>query len=637
MLYSASMEGLGHLAGSFFSIATGVNSDGSVVVGYSNGFEAFRWTQAGGMVGLGDLAGGSFSSTAYGVNSDGSVVVGHSASTNGGEAFRWTQEGGMVGLGDLAGGSFFSLANGVNSDGSVVVGYSNSANGYEAFRWTQAGGMVGLGDLAGGSFDGWASAVNSDGSVVVGYSSSANGGEAFRWTQEGGMVGLGDLAGGSFDSEANGVNSDGSVVVGYSSSANGGEAFRWTQEGGMVGLGDLAGGSFFSTANGVNSDGSVVVGYSNSANGYEAFRWTQSTGMQSLTEWLAEDGYTLTGWSNTNPNAVSDDGKTIVGFGNSTNGTEAFIAKAGQGMIGMSDFTASLESINTVSSQGVANASMLLHGAHGHPGQRRALDERRVMWVAGDVSTDNRHNTRDDNQLAEIGVSFKHSKNLTYSIAIGQLWGNSDLNYKGNMDTDGYFIAVDSDIKLPTVMPLYTTFTGIYGENDLRIKRGYDNAGNLDSSIGNTNQNIMALKAKLQYQGEKFYPYIQYNMTKVITDGYSESGGGFPAIYNQNSERVQDWRVGVDSNFKLNTTNTIITTLEATHRINSRGSGVSGQLVGLSSFEIAGREYDQDWLRGTVGIEHTFKNKSKFTLTLNTTTEGEDPRFWSGFNYSMSF
>ncbi len=40
--------------------------------------------------------------------------------TFGGEAFRWTQAGGMVGLGDLPGGTFGSKTFFVSADGSVV-------------------------------------------------------------------------------------------------------------------------------------------------------------------------------------------------------------------------------------------------------------------------------------------------------------------------------------------------------------------------------------------------------------------------------------------------------------------------------------------------------------------------------------
>ena len=70
---------------------------------------------------LGDLPGGTVSSQAFAVSADGLVVVGTSSSASGVEAFRWTQAGGIVGLGDLPGGIFNSEATSVSADGSVVV------------------------------------------------------------------------------------------------------------------------------------------------------------------------------------------------------------------------------------------------------------------------------------------------------------------------------------------------------------------------------------------------------------------------------------------------------------------------------------------------------------------------------------
>ena len=101
------------------------------------------------LIPLGDLPGGSFASYAYGVSDDGSVLVGYSDGANGPEAYRWTQAGGMLGLGDLPGGFFSSEALGVSHDGSAVVGFGLNANNPEAFRWTVATGMVGLGNLPG--------------------------------------------------------------------------------------------------------------------------------------------------------------------------------------------------------------------------------------------------------------------------------------------------------------------------------------------------------------------------------------------------------------------------------------------------------------------------------------------------------
>ncbi|MCZ8360190.1 MAG: PEP-CTERM sorting domain-containing protein [Microcystis sp. LE19-388.1G] len=329
---AASFQGLGGLPGSFSSSATGVSADGSVVVGSSTRTpmwttEAFRWTQATGMVGLGDLPGGSFSSSANGVSADGSVVVGISNIGNGNEAFRWTQATGMVGLGNLSGWNS-SSASGVSADGSVVVGTASDSGG-EAFRWTQATGMVGLGNLFGGYLS-RSPGVSADGSVVVGYSTSNY--EASRWTQATGTVGLGNLEWewGGFG-EALGVSADGSVVVGYSSDDVSSEAFRWTQQTGMVGLGHLPSVDFrfFSLASGVSGDGSVVVGYSESANGQELFIWNSTQGMRSLQQVLTNDyGLNLTGWSLYQANAISADGLTVVGDGTNPDGlTEAWIAR----------------------------------------------------------------------------------------------------------------------------------------------------------------------------------------------------------------------------------------------------------------------------------------------------------------------
>jgi probable HAF family extracellular repeat protein len=173
---------------------------------------------------LGDLPGGGFYSNGA-VSTDGSVVVGQGSSDSGYEAFRWTLAGGMAGLGDLPGGAFGSLATGVSADGSVVVGIGTSASGTEAFRWTAAGGMVGLGDLPGGIFRSQAAGVSADGSVVVGASLSASGAEAIRWTAAGGMRSLRDILVNDYGLEtqltgwtltaATSCSANGRVIVGY--------------------------------------------------------------------------------------------------------------------------------------------------------------------------------------------------------------------------------------------------------------------------------------------------------------------------------------------------------------------------------------------------------------------------------------
>ncbi len=344
---AAQFIGLGVLPGGIFeSRGLGVSADGAVVVGessnLSNAREALRWTEAGGMVGLG-IPATAVSRVASGASANGSVVVGSSGSGLLAEAFRWTEATGIVGLGYLSENFPRSFASGVSANGSAVVGDSQigSAIGFfiptEAFRWTETTGMTGLGFLPthGSSV---ASAVSADGTVVAGSSRPANTtdpGEAFRWTPATGMAGLGQLGGSYVASGAAGISADGTVVVG---TANNNipsvdilfQAFRWTEAAGMVGLGHLPGddGSFATDA---SADGSIVVG--SSRIGFlaqHAFIWDSDHGMRDLQEVLINDfglGANLAGWTLYEAAAISDNGRVIVGTGlNPLGEREAWVA-----------------------------------------------------------------------------------------------------------------------------------------------------------------------------------------------------------------------------------------------------------------------------------------------------------------------
>ena len=317
-------EGIdGTAAGMTTTRALGVSGDGNVVVGQGNvtgGIEAFRFTAAGGVVSLGDLAGGNLSSNATGASFDGAVIAGTGQVddplmelNSRSEAFRALPGGGLTGLGDLTGGSYNSVGTAVSADGSVLVGNSLSASGIEAFRWTLAGGLVGLGDIAGGGFSSTANGVSADGSVVVGTGTPGLlgfGTHPFRWSEAQGVEDLG------FTGTGTDVSADGLVVVGQDTSTGNSQAFRWTEPLGIERLGDLEGGNFDSFATATSADGSVVVGRAWSTAGIEAFVWDAANGMRSLKTVLIDDyGADVAGWDLTVANGVSADGTVIVGQG----------------------------------------------------------------------------------------------------------------------------------------------------------------------------------------------------------------------------------------------------------------------------------------------------------------------------------
>ena len=329
-----SFEGLGSLPGGdwFYSSPTGVSLDGSVVVGESegaNGTEAFRWSAATGMQGLGDLAGGDFYSIAFAVSPDGQAVTGWGTTAAGREAFLWKAGGGMQGLGDVAGGNGFTAGRGVNDGGTIVIGSARNPSGWQTMRWTATGGMYSMGDLIGDN-NTVVMAVSPDCVHYVGFGAGPQGTEAYRGSVTGVKQRLGSLLAFPFSSNAYGLSPDGSIVVGSSSVALGREAFIWTEATGMLSLGDLPGGRVDSSAEAVSADGGVIVGYGTTAEDIRAVMWNRERAILDLNEYLPSLGIVLGGWILETANAVTPDGSVIVGSGINPEGEmEGWIARIG--------------------------------------------------------------------------------------------------------------------------------------------------------------------------------------------------------------------------------------------------------------------------------------------------------------------
>jgi len=179
--------------------AFGVSHDGSVIVGWVRCLDGscaqnpFRWTEGTGVVRLGTLSQPTTDSgIATAVSADGATVVGWSASprastVNGytaSEAFRWTEASGMVGLGFLPNSPInYSRAISVSGDGSIIVGVAlgRADEGLTVFIWDEVHGMrrlkdvltddCGL-DLRNWFFRGYHDrpvSISADGTTVVGF------------------------------------------------------------------------------------------------------------------------------------------------------------------------------------------------------------------------------------------------------------------------------------------------------------------------------------------------------------------------------------------------------------------------------------------------------------------------------------
>jgi len=173
-----------------------ISGDGSTVVGEVQGTVvgedlqitdvAVRWTDTGEIIVLGAKP----PSDARAVNEDGSVIVGSQGDggINAFEAYRWTEESGVVGLGHLEGG-FRSEALAVSEDGTRVVGVERVPVGNIgdseaiAFVWEPASGMRALKEVLesahGLDLEGWelrrATGISADGETIAGTGTNPRG------------------------------------------------------------------------------------------------------------------------------------------------------------------------------------------------------------------------------------------------------------------------------------------------------------------------------------------------------------------------------------------------------------------------------------------------------------------------------
>jgi uncharacterized membrane protein len=277
---SGGMVAIPRPAGIAQAWASGVSADGSYVCGWASSnpptaanTEGWRWNVSGAMDTI-VLAGKEV--VAKGISGDGSTVVGAADS----QAFAWTAAGGIDGLGGLSAPPFRSAANAISADGLVIVGESLDvmAGVSESFRYT-GGAMSSVGAFT-------ATGVSHDGSVIVGYHNGPTAREACRWTAAGGLVGLG-----TFDDHhqtfALGVSGNGNFVVGYMEDLGTDvqSAWVWDPTGGMQVLQDVLVNDFamadvsawtLTRATAISDDGKTVVGRGYNPSGVEEFWRAQS-------------------------------------------------------------------------------------------------------------------------------------------------------------------------------------------------------------------------------------------------------------------------------------------------------------------------------------------------------------------------
>ena len=290
--------------------------------------ETWLWTESGGLQFIG------LAVAAQGLSADGQTVAG-ARDVGGTEiASRWTAATGWVDLGGLPGqtgcDAFLSSGFDVSGDGAVLVGLGWESCEGRAIRWTAATGVVELPQL--GPNSARANKISRDGQVIGGFDEHAAGPRRpALWLADGSEL---LIAGSDSAGEVGALSADGSVAAG---DANG-RAFVWTAATGVVDLGLLPGGlgSDISAVYAMNGSGTMLGGNSGDGGpfgfGFFAFVWTEASGMEDLRARLVAEGAVIPdSFRLANVLAISDDGRTVAGWGEDVSGAwpvqHAFIAR----------------------------------------------------------------------------------------------------------------------------------------------------------------------------------------------------------------------------------------------------------------------------------------------------------------------
>lgn len=295
----------------FFSRPHGISGDGSTVVGVSRPYfdpslgmevtDALKWSASEGLIRL-DL-----NAAAYAVTGDGSLVVG-SKSPNGTVQVPNVWSGSFSGW---TGSSSFSsgVAQDVSDDGSVIVG---GRSGQSAFGFI--GGFNPNGSIV--MFGGTYTRVSADGSLAAGiltpnndYSSKLDRKVGFS-TEE---IFIENEFGQMLD-----ISRDGSRVL----MSHDGSLFTWVLDPpGTTRVPQMTYSNGPGQSGVLSWDGSYIAGATGEPNG--VFLWDEMNGQRNLANLLQQGfGFDLEGWNLQEATGISDDGKTIVGYGINPDGQQ---------------------------------------------------------------------------------------------------------------------------------------------------------------------------------------------------------------------------------------------------------------------------------------------------------------------------
>jgi hypothetical protein len=308
------------------------------------------------------------------------------------------------------------------------------------------------------------------------------------------------------------------------------------------------------------------------------------------------------------------------------------LASFAPGFSGVTDIASWLSSINNqnrVYQTGVTLAELPLEGAHHRPMLSfDRMGKEHQAWATGDFGASSR--TRDVHvTTGEAGLNWNLGKTGLIGFAAGHGEQNADLAYNGASTTKGDYALVEYDYR-PEGTQWIVSLLGMVGSWESKTNRGYTSGASTDFSYGVAD--IISRSARLRvdapalvtFGGFGFAPYASYSVTQTTVGGYTETGGAFPATFDEQSHNAQEGRIGVTASKDCSAATKLLLTVEAIHRFDGIGPSLTGQdITGGVSFSLPGVAPRADCVRFGFDVDHKLNENTLLNVSAHVATVGE--------------
>lgn len=384
--------------------------------------------------------------------------------------------------------------------------------------------------------------------------------------------------------------------------------------------------SFGLTVSGTSGGmGSINRTYTLSDLGY--IQWATSGSIDWTTNLIGQSNFQHLGFS---MSFLHSHGSTLYDMMHMVQLNLTSFAPAFSGVTDVVTWMSSINNQNRVYAAGVTLAGLPLEGAHHRPMlSYDRMGKETQAWATGDFGSSS--DARDVHvTTGEAGVNWNVGKSFLVGFAAGHGEQNADLAFNGSSTTKGDYAIAELDYR-PEGTQWIVSLLGMVGSWESKTNRGYLNGASTDYSFGTAD--LISRTARLRvdapslvsFGGFGFAPYASYSVTQTVVGAYTETGGAFPASFDEQEHNATEARLGVTAAKDLSAATKLLLTVEAIHRFDGVGPSLTGQdVTGGVSFSLPGTAPRADSVRFGLDVDHKLNENTLLNVSAHVATLGEE-------------